>query len=378
MSEASDCQHMARAIALARNGWYTTMPNPRVGCVIVDANGQVVGEGFHKRAGEPHAEVFALQSAGSRAKGATAFVTLEPCSHFGRTPPCAEALIKAGVAKVVVAVTDDNPKVCGQGLARLQAAGIEVKSGVLAAEARALNEGFLKRMCTGLPLVRAKLAMSLDGRTAMANGESQWITGPEARSEVQKLRAQSCAIMCGVGSILQDNSALTLRAAQLPLPDAESICQRQPLRVVLDTTLKTPVTAKVISGPGHCLIVTTTNACPKKKQQLEQAGAEVMVVDEINLHHVLTELGKRQCNEVLLETGAKLAGSMLNAGLIDELIMFMAPVLMGSDARPLVDLPFKSMAEKQALTIRDIRAVGNDWKITARPVTDHPGKIQRK
>ena len=378
MSEASDCQHMARAIALARNGWYTTMPNPRVGCVIVDANGQVVGEGFHKRAGEPHAEVFALQSAGSRAKGATAFVTLEPCSHFGRTPPCAEALIKAGVAKVVVAVTDDNPKVCGQGLARLQAAGIEVKSGVLAAEARALNEGFLKRMSTGLPLVRAKLAMSLDGRTAMANGESQWITGPEARSEVQKLRAQSCAIMCGVGSILQDNSALTLRAAQLPLPDAESICQRQPLRVVLDTTLKTPVTAKVISGPGHCLIVTTTNACPKKKQQLEQAGAEVMVVDEINLHHVLTELGKRQCNEVLLETGAKLAGGMLNAGLIDELIMFMAPVLMGSDARPLVDLPFKSMAEKQALTIHDIRAVGNDWKIIARPVTDHPGKIQRK
>ena len=378
MSEATDCQHMARAIALARGGWYTTMPNPRVGCVIVDANGEIVGEGFHKRTGEPHAEVHAQQDAGSCARGATAYVTLEPCSHFGRTPPCAQALLEAGVTRVVVAVRDENPQVAGQGLELMQAAGVEVKSGVLAAEARALNEGFLKRMSFGLPLVRAKLAMSLDGRTAMASGESQWITGPEARCEVQKLRAQSCAIMTGVGSILQDDSSLILRVKELGLADAERICQRQPLRVVLDSSLRTPVDAKVIAGPGRCLIISTTRACPRKKQQLEQAGAEVMAFDEINLRQVLTELGKRQCNEVLLETGAKLAGNMLGAGLIDELIVFMAPVLMGSDALPLLDLPFRSMAEKKALTINDIRAVGNDWKITARPTVDHLEQIWRK
>ncbi|MGI2028503.1 bifunctional diaminohydroxyphosphoribosylaminopyrimidine deaminase/5-amino-6-(5-phosphoribosylamino)uracil reductase RibD [Endozoicomonas acroporae] len=375
--EAIDSGFMAKAIELARSGWYTTMPNPRVGCLIVDVNGHIVGEGWHEKAGEPHAEVHALRIAGTKAKGATAYVTLEPCSHFGRTPPCAEALKAAGVARVVAAIKDDNPAVSGKGMALLQEAGIEIQSGVLADEARALNEGFFKRMSTGMPLVRAKLAMSLDGRTAMASGESQWITGPKARSEVQKLRAQSCAIITGVGSILHDNSSLTVRPDELGLTNAEAICKHQPLRVVLDSTLQTPVDAKVISGPGHCLIVTTSPCCPEKKARLEQAGAEVLVLDNaedqtagrVNLPALLAELGRRECNEVLLETGAQLAGSMMAENLIDELVVFMAPVLMGSAARPLLNLPLQSMSEKKELVIKDIRAIGNDWKITARPLS---------
>ena len=375
--EAIDRSFMAKAIELARSGWYTTMPNPRVGCLIVDVNGHIVGKGWHEKAGEPHAEVHALRMAGIKAKGATAYVTLEPCSYFGRTPPCAEALKAAGVARVVAAIEDDNPAVSGKGMALLQEAGIETRSGVLADEARALNEGFFKRMSTGMPLVRAKLAMSLDGRTAMASGESQWITGPKARSEVQKLRAQSCAIITGVGSILHDNSSLTVRPDELGLANAEAICKRQPLRVVLDSTLQTPVDANVISGPGHCLIVTTSQYCSEKKAQLEQAGAELLVLDNdeditsgrVNLPALLAELGSRECNEVLLETGAQLAGSMMAENLIDELVVFMAPVLMGSAARPLLNLPLHSMSEKKELVIKDIRAIGNDWKITARPLS---------
>lgn len=373
-AETMDNHYMARAIELARSGWYTTMPNPRVGCVIVDAHGQIVGEGWHERAGEPHAEVYALRMAGTRAKGATVYVTLEPCSHFGKTPPCAEALKAAGVARVVAAIQDVNPAVSGKGLALLNEAGITIRSGVLEDEARALNEGFFKRMSTGRPLVRAKLAMSLDGRTAMASGESQWITGPMARREVQKLRAQSCAIMTGVGSILKDNSALTVRPDELGLTNAADICQRQPLRVVLDSTLKTPVNAKVISGQGKCLIFTTSQHRPQKKEQLEKAGAEVLILEQnggttdgkVNLKAALEELGKRECNEVLLETGAQLAGSMICENLIDELVVFMAPALLGSEARPLFYLPLHTMSEKKELVIKDIRAVGDDWKITAR------------
>lgn len=378
--EATDRRFMARAVELARLGWYTTMPNPRVGCVIVDINGQVIGEGWHKRAGEPHAEVHALRVAGSRAKGATAYVTLEPCCHFGRTPPCAEALKAAGIARVVAALQDANPSVSGKGMAMLQKAGIETQSGVLEAEARSLNEGFFKRMSTGMPLVRAKLAMSLDGRTAMASGESQWITGPMARSEVQKLRAQSCAVITGVGSILKDNSSLTVRPSELNLANAEEICKRQPLRVVLDSTLKTPVDAKVISGPGNCLIVTTSRFCSEKKALLEQAGAEVLILDNaeditdgrVGLPALLAELGHRKCNEVLLEAGAQLAGSMMTEDLIDLLIIFMAPALMGSEAKPLLNLPLDTMSKKKKVVIKDIRAIGDDWKITARPI---PKKI---
>lgn len=360
--QALDGHFMARAIELARRGCNTTMPNPRVGCVVVN-NGVIVGEGWHERAGQPHAEVHALRMAGSQAKGGTAYVTLEPCSHYGRTPPCAEALKVAGIARVVVAMQDNNPVVAGSGLAILHEAGIAVSCGVLQEEARALNEGFFQRMATGIPLVRAKLAMSLDGRTAMSSGESKWITGAPARSEVQRLRAQSCAVMTGVGSILRDDSALTVREPGL-------VGDRQPLRVVLDSQLQTPVDARVVSGPGRCLIVTTSNGDARKKVQLEQAGAEVWVQSSehrVNLNEVLAELGRRQCNEVLLETGAHLAGAMLAEHLLDELIVFMAPVLMGSTARPLFHLPLQSMAEKRQLVIKDIRAVGDDWKITARP-----------
>ncbi|WP_263081880.1 bifunctional diaminohydroxyphosphoribosylaminopyrimidine deaminase/5-amino-6-(5-phosphoribosylamino)uracil reductase RibD [Endozoicomonas sp. Mp262] len=366
-----DHAYMARAIRLASRGKWTTMPNPRVGCVIV-RNGEITGEGWHQWAGEGHAEVHALAMAGKNARNATAYVSLEPCSHYGRTPPCAKALIKAGVTRVIAAMQDPNPSVAGRGLAMLKEAGIEVHSGLLEAEARKLNLGFIKRMETGRPLVKAKLAMSMDGRTAMASGESQWITGSDARRDVQQLRAASCAIITGVGSILHDDSSLTLREEQLGLPDARAICKRQPLRVVVDSRLRTPVLSKVISGPGHCLIVATSGAAEKKKA-LEQAGAEVLIQEEMTEHVCLTslidELGRRGCNEVLLETGATLAGAMLQEQLIDELYIYMAPLLMGSCARPLFQLPFETMAEKQPMTICDIQAVGNDWRITAKPKT---------
>ena len=372
MADFSEMDHqlMARALQLARRGRYTTMPNPCVGCVIVSSQGDIVGEGWHHRAGGPHAEVHSLQMAGDKAKGATAYVTLEPCSHFGRTPPCAEGLVKAGIAKVVVAMLDNNPSVSGRGMAILDAAGIHTAYGLMAAEAQQLNPGFFQRMKTGRPLVKAKLAMSLDGRTAMSSGESQWITGPDARGEVQRLRAQSCAIMTGVGSILHDDSSLTVRAEELSLPEAKDICQRQPLRVVLDSQLQTPVTAKVVHGPGQCLIVATPLASIERKQQLEAAGAEVWIQPnaskQVDLPAVLDELGRRECNNLLLETGATLAGSMMDEGLVDELVVFMAPVLMGSDARPLLELPLLTMSEKKSLDITDIRAVGTDWKITAK------------
>ncbi|AMO58313.1 hypothetical protein GZ77_21535 [Endozoicomonas montiporae] len=373
MASASDHQNMSRAIELARKGRYTTRPNPSVGCVIVQGD-QVVGEGYHERAGEPHAEVHALAMAGSQAKGATAYVTLEPCSHFGRTPPCAEALIKAGVAEVVVGMQDPNPQVAGRGIRMLEEKGVVTRVGVMEAEVRTLNPGFIKRMQTGRPYVRAKLAMSLDGRTAMASGESQWITGPQARSEVQSLRALSGAIVTGVGSILHDNSSLTLRENELNLPEAEALVQNQPLRVVLDSSLRTPVDAKVITGPGQVMIFCSVQADKARKRALEEAGAEVLMLDShdgrINLEQMLEILITKDINDVLLETGATLAGAMMEQGLVDELVVFMAPVLMGSSARPLMDMPFATMAEKLNLNITDIRAVGNDWKITAFPNND--------
>ncbi|WOG27306.1 bifunctional diaminohydroxyphosphoribosylaminopyrimidine deaminase/5-amino-6-(5-phosphoribosylamino)uracil reductase RibD [Endozoicomonas sp. 8E] len=367
MASAIDHEMMSRALQLARKGLYTAMPNPRVGCVIVK-DGVIVGEGFHERCGEPHAEVHALEMAGDQAEGATAYVTLEPCNHFGKTPPCAEALIKAKVSRVVAAMEDPNPMVSGLGLKRLSDVGIEVESGVLEAEARALNPGFIKKMESGQPFVRLKLAMSLDGRTAMASGESQWITGPAARSEVQKLRAQSCAVITGVGSILHDNSSLTVRAEELGLPDAEKLARRQPLRVVLDSSLQTPVNAKVVTGPGRALIVCTDQAEQSRQAELEAAGAEVIRLNagrQVDLNALMSELAQRNCQEVLLETGATLAGSAVSEGLVDELNIFMAPILMGSEARTLLNLPFQSMSEKLSLNISDIRAIGDDWLIKA-------------
>lgn len=367
-----DSRMMARALQLAYKGLYTTEPNPRVGCVLV-RDGEIVGEGWHARAGEGHAEVNALAQAGERARGATAYVTLEPCSHTGKTPPCADALINAGVVRVVAAMQDPNPLVAGQGLARLQQAGIQVECGLQEDQARALNPGFIKRMQTGMPYVRIKLAMSLDGRTAMANGESQWITGPDARADVQRLRARSGAVISGADAVLLDDSALTVRAAELGLPEAEAAAAaaQQPLRVLVDGRLRVPLENRLFREAGPLLV-----ACRLLRGRVQGyvfAGAELLTLpdkaqEHVDLEALLLELAKRGCNEVLVESGARLAGAFLNAGLVDELVVYMAPRLLGSRARPLLELPFDKMAEAMQLDVTDMRVVGRDWRITARPV----------
>ncbi|MEH6389906.1 MAG: bifunctional diaminohydroxyphosphoribosylaminopyrimidine deaminase/5-amino-6-(5-phosphoribosylamino)uracil reductase RibD [Pseudomonas profundi] len=374
MSDRDICdrQMMSRAVQLAARGLYTTEPNPRVGCVLV-RDGVIVGEGWHVRAGEGHAEVNALAMAGDNARGATAYVTLEPCSHFGKTPPCADALIKAGVARIVAAMQDPNPQVAGRGLTRLRDAGIDVQCGVLESEARALNPGFIKRMETGLPWVRIKLAMSLDGRTAMASGESQWITGTDARADVQRLRARSGAVISGADSVLLDDSALTVRASELGLPEAEAIAAaaRQPLRVLVDGRLRVPLESRLFRQSGPVLV-----ACRTLRGRVPDygfAGAELLSLpdeagEKVDLDALLRELASRGCNEVLVESGAGLSGAFYRAGLVDELVVYMAPRLLGSRGRPLVELPFDSMSEAQDLDIIDMRAVGRDWRITARPV----------
>lgn len=363
-----DAHYMARALELARKGLYSTHPNPRVGCVIV-RDGQVVGEGWHVRAGEPHAEVHALRQAGELARGACAYVTLEPCSHHGRTPPCAEALVKAGVARVVAAMQDPNPQVAGQGLKRLADVGIEVASGVLEAEARALNPGFLKRMEHGLPFVRVKLAMSLDGRTAMASGESQWITGPAARSAVQRLRARSSVVLTSAQSVLADTARMTVRADELGL-DAGSTAlamARPPLRVLIDGRLRLPLTAPFFQA-GPVLVVTA--AAPVA--QYAQAGHDLLSLPgtdgHVDLPALLRELARRGASEVLVEAGPGLAGAFAQQGLVDEYQLFIAAKFLGSSARPLLDWPLARMSEAQALKITDMRAVGDDWRVTAIPV----------
>lgn len=366
----SDRQLMARAIQLAERGLYTTGPNPRVGCVLAH-DGEVVGEGWHVRAGEGHAEVNALAQAGARARGATAYVTLEPCSHFGKTPPCADALVNAGVSRVVAAMQDPNPQVAGRGLQRLRDAGIEVECGLLEAEADQLNRGFIKRMQQGLPWVRLKLAMSLDGRTAMASGESQWITGPQARADVQRLRARSGAVISGADSVLLDDSALTVRAAELGLePElAALVVQRQPLRVLVDGRLRVPLQRRLFREPGPVLVACADawgREADYQAQQLELLALPGNA-GQVDLPQLLAELAQRGCNEVLVESGAALAGAFWQAGLVDELIIYMAPRLLGSNARPLLQLPFDAMSQAQDLQIVDMRALGNDWRITARP-----------
>lgn len=372
MAKATPEGWMARALQLARHGLYTSDPNPRVGCVLVNG-GHVVGEGWHRRAGEAHAEIHALRAAGDNARGATAYVTLEPCAHHGRTGPCAQALIDADVVTVIVAMQDPNPLVAGRGLAMLREAGVSVEVGLLEDAARALNPGFIARMSRGRPFVRLKMAMSLDGRTAMASGESQWITGSSARTEVQRLRARSSAIMTGVESIIFDNSRLTLRADQLGLEDGEAIAARQPLRVVVDTRLRMPLAAACLREPGRTLIATCSDDAARR-QSLEEAGAQIVVLacdrtGRVDLEALLRYLASQEsCNEVLLETGATLAGAMLDAGLIDEMQLFVAPTLLGGEARPLFALPgLARMAQQRALHIDDIRAVGHDWRIIARP-----------
>ena len=362
-----DAHYMARAIELARKGLYTTHPNPRVGCVIV-RDGQIVGEGWHVRAGEPHAEVHALRAAGALARGATAYVTLEPCSHHGRTPPCAEGLVNAGVARVVAAMQDPNPEVAGRGLKRLADAGIEVRCGVLESQARALNQGFLKRMEHGLPFVRVKLAMSLDGRTAMASGESQWITGPAARSAVQRLRAQASVVITGADTVLADGARLTVRADELGL-DAEQTAlamSRAPLRVLIDGRLRVPLDAPFFKA-GPALVAT----CVPPAEQY-RTGPECLVIPgengQIDLRQLLRALAARDVNEVLVEAGPRLAGAFAEQGLVDEYQIFIAAKFLGSTARPLLELPLIRMSEASELKIIEMRAVGDDWRVTAIPV----------
>lgn len=369
-----DAAYMARALELARKGVYSTHPNPRVGCVIV-RDGEIVGEGWHVRAGEPHAEVHALRQAGDKAKDATAYVTLEPCSHHGRTPPCADALVNAGVARVVAAMQDPNPDVAGRGLLRLMGAGIAVQSGVLESEARALNKGFLKRMEHGLPYVRVKLAMSLDGRTAMASGESQWITGPEARSAVQRLRAQSSVVLTGADTVLADNARLTVRPDELGL-NAELTAlaaTRPPLRVLVDGRLRVPLDAPFFKA-GNALVVTCAAASARERYHDE--GHDMLALPSsgghVDLRKLLVELAARGVNDVLVEAGPKLAGAFTRLGLVDEFQIFVAGKFMGSSARPLLDLPLAQMSEALELKIVEMRAVGNDWRVIAIPAS-HPG-----
>ena len=364
-----DTRMMALALQLARRGRYSAMPNPHVGCVLV-RDGHVIGEGFTCPAGGNHAEIEALRDAGD-ATGATAYVTLEPCSHQGKTGPCADALVRAGVVRVVVAMPDPNPSVAGRGLEKLRAAGITVDCGLLESEARCVIPGFISRMTRGRGRVRAKLAMSLDGRTAMASGESQWITGPAARQDVQRLRAQSCAIVTGVGTVLADDCALTVRPGEMGLStEATQLAgSRQPLRVVLDSRLQTPVEAKVLKGGAATLLChDETVAVPAAILASAAARLALPCSDRgLDLNGLMDYLAAQQCNEILLESGPRLAGALLQAGLLDELIIYMAPALMGDRARPLLELPLDNMADKVQLAFIDVRKVGTDWRFTAIP-----------
>jgi len=357
---------MARALRLASHGMYTTDPNPRVGCVLVQ-DGEIVGEGWHERAGEAHAEVRALARAGDRARGATCYVSLEPCCHHGRTPPCTKALIKAGVKRVVAPLEDPNPQIGGRGLSELRAAGIETALGLMTAQSAELNPGFLKRMRIKRPYVRCKLAMSLDGHTAMASGESAWITDAPARADVQRLRARSSAILMGIGTVLADDPLGTVRLEATDYPGG---IVRQPLRIVVDPRLSLPETAKILSAPGKTLVVTASEE-EDIAARLRKKGAEVVRLgggrDRVHLPSLLDYLGAREINEVLLETGAILSGAMLEAGLIDELIIYMAPLILGDGARGLFHLPgLDRLSDAYRLEIRDVQAVGRDWRITAK------------
>lgn len=356
---SQDIEWMTRALRLAARGLYTTTPNPRVGCVIV-SNGQVVGEGAHLKAGEPHAEVHALRAAGEQARGATAYVTLEPCSHFGRTPPCADALVNAGISRVVVAMQDPNPLVAGNGIARLQAQGITVTVGVCEAQARALNPGFIQRMTQQRPYVRLKVAASLDGRTALANGDSQWITSTAARKDVHHWRAQSCAIVTGIASILKDDSSLTVREVKTP---------RQPLRVIVDSQLRIPIDARVLQD-GNALVAYAQGDAAKL-EMLQVMGVRTLQAPnaqgQVDLAALMQALTALPCNEVLIEAGATLNGAFMQSGLVDELLLYYAPKLMGHTARGMFDLPaLAQMSDVRDLNILDVRQFGQDIRIQAK------------
>ena len=369
---ASDISWMSRALELARRGQYTVSPNPAVGCVLVTGD-TVVGEGWHQRAGGPHAEIHALNAAGKMAHGATAYVTLEPCSHHGKTGPCADALIAAGVARVVYGCEDPNPQVAGNGLAKLKTAGVEVAGPVLESEALRVIRGFRQRMRHARPWVTIKMAMSLDARVAMASGQSQWITAPAARQDVQRLRAASCAIVTGSGTALFDDPSLTVRLNSDELGIEGPV--RQPLRVVIDSSLRLPEAARVLQAEGPVLVFGTVDAAQADIARLQSAGAEVALVParegKVDLAVVLARLAERGCNQVLVEAGSALAGAFVAEALFDELVIYLAPKLFGETARPLFKLPIETIDAHLALTIEDIRKVGEDWRISATPETDY-------
>ena len=356
-----DCAQMARALELAKRGEYSAHPNPMVGCVIV-AGDSVVGEGWHEIAGEPHAEVNALRAAGDRAAGGTVFVTLEPCAHQGKTPPCVDALIEASVARVVVAMRDPFDKVAGRGIDALQEAGIETEVGLMQSAAESLNAGFISRVSRGRPYVRLKIAASLDGAIAMSSGESQWITGPEARDDVQRLRARSGAIMTGIGTVLADDPALTVRSDDI---DTHGL---QPLRVVLDSRLRMPLASGMLTNPGGTLVCCTGR---HDSSRLADAGAEVRSYaadgNVVDVAAVLEDLAAREINDVLVEAGPGLAGYLLEKDLFDELVIYQAAHIMGSETRRMFSTPsWTALSDRRELTITDITSVGNDTRITAR------------
>lgn len=354
---AADSLHMSRALQLARRGLFTTTPNPRVGCVIVK-DGRIVGEGWHERAGTPHAEIHALKAAGEAARGATVYVTLEPCSHHGRTPPCAEALIEAGAGRVVAAMSDPNPLVAGGGISMLVLAGIQAEVGLLEAEARALNPGFVSRMTRKRPWVRLKTASTLDGKTALANGQSQWITGAAARADVQALRARACAVLTGSGSVLADNPRMTVRDIDIG---------RQPLRVVVDSSLRTPPDAVILPA-----LVACHRAPPAARAALERAGAEVIELPgpdgRVDLAALLALLALRGVNELHVEAGATLNGALLAARLVDEWVAYVAPLAVGDAARGLfAHPPLTALADAARFRLADVRQVGDDLRLTLLP-----------
>ena len=359
----TDQRYMARALELAARGLYTTTPNPRVGCVLVREH-VVVGEGSHERAGEPHAEVHALRAAAGKTQGATAYVTLEPCAHHGRTPPCSEALIAAHVERVVIAMRDPNPLVSGKGIAALRAAGIEVECGLLEREALELNIGFVSRMTRGRPWLRVKIASSVDGRTALANGRSQWITSPEARRDGHHWRARTCAIMTGIGTVKNDDPQLTVRDIATP---------RQPLRIVIDARLETPPAARVV-GAGTLIVAAVEDA--RLADPLRAKGAEILLCaaenGRVDMRKLLQELGSRSLNEVHVEAGRRLNGALLQSGLIDELFMYLAPRVLGDSARGMFDMPeLENLSEALELEFHELTRIGPDLRIIARPRESH-------
>jgi len=361
---AVDHQMMANALSLARKGIMTTQPNPRVGCVIAK-NEKIIAQGWHKKAGCEHAEVLALQQAGKQAQGAVAYVTLEPCSHHGRTPPCADALIKGGVDEVIIAMKDPNPLVAGQGITKLEQAGIKVRSGLLKAQAMELNRGFVSRMKRGRPWVTVKFGASLDGRTAMNNGESKWITGQAARADVQHLRAASSAIMTGSGTVHVDDPSLTVRLKE---PAG------QPLRVVLDSNLSIPDSAKIFNDGLPLLLATVLDEKDDRFQQLKKRGIDIHSFPagesgRVNSKCLLQCLADDySCNEILVEAGSVVCGSLLANELVDEIVLYLAPVVMGSATRGLFDIPgLDSMAQRVHMTVKDVRPIGQDWRFIVLP-----------